>query len=268
MKIIKHLLLMLLLVAATQQSKAQSWEVGGWLGFSYAFDDINTEYRFDNPNMAMGVMSRLNFSPRLSVKLSGNFAQIGGDDQLSNEPFQKQRNLSYRSNVFDGTFQFEFNFLEYEHGSDDHFFTPYLFVGATIFWFNPQAEYEGEWVELQPLGTEGQFRGDEYNLIQPAIAYGGGFKFDLSYEWSVNVEISARKLFTDYLDDVSTLYPDLEDLQDARGSIAVALADRSIDGVVGESGRQRGNSQDTDMYAFVGLSLIYNFAAVKCFKFY
>ena len=34
-----------------------------------------------------------------------------------------------------------------------------------------------------------------------------------SYEWSFEFEISARKLFTDYLDDVSTAYPDIDDLE-------------------------------------------------------
>ena len=30
------------------------------------------------------------------------------------------------------------------------------FVGVGGFYFNPKAKYEGKWVSLQPLGTEGQ----------------------------------------------------------------------------------------------------------------
>lgn len=257
-----------MLVSSVYIVQAQDWEAGGWIGGTYSFGDINSETKFDEPNIGFGILTRFNFNRRLSLKLSGSYGKIEGADIYSTEPFQQQRNLSFRSNIFDGTAQFEFNFLKYEHGDPDHSFTPYLFGGMSIFWFNPEAEYNDQWIALQPLGTEGQFRGDEYNLIQPAMAYGGGFKFDITYKWSINIEVSARYLFTDYLDDVSTLYPDLDDLLEARGPIAVALADRSINQSVGESGRQRGNSQDTDMYMFAGITLAYNFANVKCFRFY
>jgi opacity protein-like surface antigen len=265
---VKKLLVLLLLVSSLYSAEAQDWEAGAWLGMTYSFGDINSEYRFDNPDIGFGIMSRFNFNRRLSLKLSGSFGQTSGSDALSDEPFQSQRNLSFRTNVYDGTVQFEFNFLKYEHGSNEHNFTPYLMGGMSMFWFNPQAEYNGQWVDLQPLGTEGQFRGNEYNLIQPAMAFGGGFKFDITYEWSINLEVSSRFLFTDHFDDVSGLYPDLEDLEESRGPLAVALADRSANQFLGETGRQRGDSQSNDMYVFVGLTLAYNFAAVKCFKFY
>ncbi len=264
----KKILILLLLTSSFYSINAQSWEAGGWMGMTYSFGDINTESRFDQPHIGFGLMTRFNFNRRLSFKVSASYGEISGDDAFSDEPFQRQRNLSFRSNIFDGTAQFEFNFLKYEHGSSDHSFTPYLLAGMSMFWFNPETRYNNSWVALQPLGTEGQFRGNEYNLLQPGFAYGGGFKFDISYEWSINLEVSARYLFTDHLDDVSGLYPDLEDLAEARGNIAAELADRSIDGIIGESGRQRGNSQDNDSYMFVGFTLAYNFAAVRCFRFY
>ena len=34
------------------------------------------------------------------------------------------------------------------------------------------------------------------------FGYGGGVKVSLGYEWSLNVHIDSRWLFTDYLDDV------------------------------------------------------------------
>ena len=79
---------------------------------------------------------------------------------------------SFKSNIFDGTAQFEFNFLPYIHGSKDQFYTPYLFAGFSVFYFNPKAELDGETYELRPLGTEGQFKGDEYYTVQGAFTYG------------------------------------------------------------------------------------------------
>ena len=43
-----------------------------------------------------------------------------------------------------------------------------------------------------------------------------GLKYDLNYEWSLNVELSVRQPGTDYLDDVSTVYPDMFELADRR----------------------------------------------------
>lgn len=45
-------------------------------------------------------------------------------------------------------------------------------------------------------------------------------KIDLSYRWSLNLELSARRIFSDYLDDVSTVYADKEDLEKLRGDVA------------------------------------------------
>ena len=50
----------------------------------------------------------------------------------------------------------EFHILKYIPGSMKYRWTPYVTGGAAVFTFNPKAEYNGEWVALQPLGTEGQ----------------------------------------------------------------------------------------------------------------
>ena len=136
--------------------------------------------------------------------------------------------------------------------------------------FNPKAEYEGRLVELAPLGTEGQFRGEEYYTLSAGWMYGGGFKVDLSYRLSLNFEIAARALGTDYLDDVSGTYPNKENLRRARGSIAVALSDRSIplpgveNSQLGREGVQRGNSKNNDTYVFIGAGVMYYFGGLKC----
>jgi hypothetical protein len=243
------------------------WEAGGWLGTSYYFGDINTEFNID-PAFAGGLVGRYNFNERVCLKFSANYGSVSAYDSDSQNSFQQQRNLHFRSRILDGTAQLEFNFLPYKHGSRDEFYTPYLFAGLSFFNFEPQAEYEGEWVDLRPLGTEGQFRGEEYSTLQGALAYGVGFKIDLSYEWSLNFELSARRLFTDYLDDVSTVYPDFDDLEALHGQIAVDLSDPSIpfaEGVqIGQPGRQRGNSNNNDMYAMLGVGLVYYFGDVRC----
>ncbi len=270
---------LILLISFTSQAQ-QGWEVGGWVGASHYLGDLNTSYDLTHPKLAGGAIIRYNFNERLCLRFGANYGSVIADDKWSSNNFEKARNLNFKSHILEGLAQFEFNFLPYIHGSRDKFYTPYLFGGFSIFSFKPLAgqdttgdgEYDN-WVELQPLGTEGQFQGEEYFTVQPAFVYGFGFKIDLTVDWSVNVELSSRALFTDYLDDVSTRYPDMDDLESLRGPLAVEFSDRSGElgptgdaGTfnIGEFGRQRGNSQNNDMFAYLGVGIVYYFGSIKC----
>lgn len=267
----KKVSLLLVLLSFTSLVAAQrGWEAGFWGGTAFYFGDLNTSYNLSMPGFAGGVAGRFNFNNRLSLKFSANAGQVRGDDAASKNTFERARNLSFRSNIFEGATQLEFNFLPYTHGSYDEFYTPYVFAGFNVFHYNPQAEYQNSWVNLRELGTEGQFKGEEYYSISGGLVYGMGVKIDLSYEWSINVELGARTLFTDYIDDVSGTYADKEDLLETRGEIAAALSDRSIllpgvnDGQIGEAGTQRGGSSLNDTYMLLGIGVVYYFGDLKC----
>lgn len=269
---VKKIILLSFLGLISLSAFAQrGWELGGWLGTSHYFGDLNTSFDLSKPGIAGGIVGRYNFNDRICFRLSGNYGSVRADDADSDNSYEVARNLSFQSPVLDGSASLEFNFLPYIHGSKDQFYTPYLFAGFTGFYFNPMAERDnGELVELRTLGTEGQFKGEEYYSIQGGLNYGVGFKVALNYEWSLNIEIGARYLFSDYLDDVSTTYADLDDLEDLRGPIAAELADRSIPvpgvdaGLLAQPGRQRGNSSNNDSYVMAGISLLYYFGDLRC----
>lgn len=248
-------------------AQMRGFELGAWGGISNYFGDLNTNWRVNRLHLAGGLGARYNFNDRLAMRLGFTYGQISAYDSDSKNEFELRRNLSFKSNIFDGTAQFEFNFMPYVHGHRDYFYTPYLFAGFSIFNFTPRAELDGEWYDLPKYGTEGQFRGEEYNTTQGALAYGIGFKMDLSYRWSFNVELSARKVFTDYLDDVSGVYADVRDIRAQRGEIGAALADRSLEPKIGEPGRQRGNGKSNDMYAFLTVGFMYYFGEIRCPEF-
>jgi hypothetical protein len=192
-----------------------------------------------------------------------NYGTVIADDAVSNDEYQQRRNLSFKSSIIDLHYYLEFNFFPYQIADPKTRFTPFLFVGLNGFVFNPKAELNGEWVNLQPLGTEGQGTAanpgtKNYKRLQVAIPFGGGFKFRLSRRWGMSVEAGPRRLYTDYLDDVSTTYPDKDLLLAANGEIAVLLSDRSIDGqALDNTNRQRGNASDRDWYMFTGFTLNY-----------
>ncbi len=273
-KILRCLIVVVFITTfGASQSQAQpGWELGLWGGAAYYFGDINTEFILKRPGGLGGATARFNFNRRLCWRMSLGIARVSAYDSDSENPWQQARNLHFRSPIADFTAALEFNFLSYTHGSKDEFFTPYLVGGLAAFYYNPQALYQGEWVNLRPLGTEGQFKGEEYFSISPALVYGAGMKFSLSYVWGLQIEISGRHTFTDYLDDVSTVYPDRTDLQKLRGEVAVALSDPSIDlpGVdeqFGQEGFQRGDSNSKDQYVFISIGLNYYFGHLLCPKY-
>jgi opacity protein-like surface antigen len=252
-----------------QNSHAQKgWEAGGWVGASNYFGDLNTTYSLKNTGLAAGIITRYNFNDRLCLKISGNYGSISADDKNSQNIVEQRRNLNFKSTLIDGAAQFEFNFLPYNYFDRSQWFSPYVFLGFNVFNFNPKAQYEGKTYNLRTLGTEGQFKGEEYYTTQMGLVYGGGLKIAISETWAINIELSARKLFTDYLDDVSKTYPNMNDLKKARGPIAVQLSDPSVADSegrkVGLFGRQRGDKKSNDMYTFLGIGLVYYFGDLKC----
>jgi hypothetical protein len=254
--------------------KAQiGWEAGLWVGAAHYFGDLNTNYNLEKPGEAFGLMARYNFNNRVALKFAGNYGVISADDADSKNPFEIDRNLSFRSPVMEVSSQVEFNFLPFTHGSKDEYFSPYFLLGASVFQFNPQTYYNSRWVDLRPLGTEGQFKGKEYYTVSSAFLFGVGLKYDLSERWSMQFELSGRTTFTDYLDDVSSVYPDRRNLFLERGqfgSMAVALSDRSLTSAslptqdIGKKGFMRGNADNKDAYAFLEVGFLYFFGNLRC----
>jgi len=255
---------------ASAQLEMRGLEIGPWVGASFYLGDLNTDFKLDRPNVAGGFAARYNFNHRLAARVSFNYGRIEANDADSSNPFEQNRNLNFQNDIYDGTAQFEFNFLPYFHGHKDYFFTPYAYAGISVFTHSPMTRTDnGQLVELRDFGTEGQMRGDEYLTISGALTYGLGIKWDLSYELSMDLNVGVRNARTDYLDDVSTLYPDQSDLIRQRGQLAYDLSDRSLaldtnGDRIDRQGEQRGDDSLMDKYIFAGIGINYYFGDVRC----
>lgn len=239
-------------------------ELGGGVGVSHYFGDLNPDLGIKRPGLSATAVGRYNFNNRVATKIALSYGNVSGSDEDSDNRVDRERNLSFSSRILDVAGQIEFNFMEFEHGSKLKFFSPYVFAGANAYNYNPTTEYQGQTIELREVRTEGQFPGTEYNTWSVGLVYGLGFKYSLSYHWSLNFELSSRLLFSDYLDDVSTVYPDLDPDDDP---LAFALSDRSIEyaGVdLFTPGQQRGNANDNDFYAFFTVSVLYYLGSLAC----
>lgn len=255
---------MLFAFVSRDLSAQKGQEIGAYLGTSFYYGDLNTSLMIQQPGPAAGIFVKRNFNNRISLRGGLNYARVGASDSNSTNNFEKNRNLSFKSNIFDFTGGLEFNFMPHDHGSVDAWYTPYLFAGFSVFYYNPTTEINGDKYSLRKLGTEGQDFGQEYSAISGAFTLGAGFKWDIGHDVSLLAELTFRSLFTDYLDDVSTTYPNFSALESRHGQIAVDLSDRSLVDGIGVEGRQRGNSANNDNYLVFGIGITKYFGQIEC----
>jgi hypothetical protein len=266
-----YFLVCLLLLAGN--AEAQFHEIGVWGGLANYMGDLNPNFGFKHPGPAGGAFYRYNINKRFAAKGQISYGQVAGDDATSSSAFQRQRNLSFRSTVTDVAVTFEFNFFKFNKNNPKrNGFTPYIATGLGIFFYNPEAQYNGKWYYLQPLGTEGQndpsYSGvNKYKLYSFEIPLEGGFKFHLKRNWNITAFMIMNKTFTKYLDDVSGTYPSTASLPDGSHGIAAALSDRSgeVDNGTkkGKVGFERGEGKN-DSYAFIGVAISYTFMSLLC----
>lgn len=213
---------------------------------------FSTDISFTRP--AIGLQFAHRFGPRYTLTGSFMYGTLKGSDRESadqgdeeNGMFRYQRNLSFRNRIKELSVVASIDLYENQATYISRVpWTPYVFAGVSVFHHNPQAQVPkqdvwgnpfpnaGEWVDLQPLGTEGQHADlpdgsvnkgiKPYKRVQVAIPIGIGARFRLNEVIDVSGEIGFRYTFTDYLDDVSQNYVDLELLD---SELARALSYRS-----------------------------------------
>ena len=262
LKQIKNLLILIAFITLGFTADAQykeNTEVGFIGGVSYYLGDLNTTH-FNNSLPFGGIVIRKNIDRRFSYKAELLYLNIAADDRNdASDTIAIDRDLHFRSPVYELSGQIEFNFLPFEAGNALYTWTPFVYTGLSFFHFNPQAENkEGLWVNLQELGTEGQGSTSfpertKYPLAQLAIPLGGGLKIAINPSFNIILEYGVRKTFTDYLDDVSKTYPqtnggDIADITNA----SYEMSDPSGTHVAGD---QRGNPDKKDWYSFAGITL-------------
>ncbi len=228
---------------------------------------------------AGGLFYRNNFTNFTSFKASFGIGELFGDDSQTNgDPARINRNLHFRSIVADVALMLEWNIAPYRIGDKKKMFTPFIGIGVAGFYFNPQAQLNGRWVDLQPLGTEGQgiLPGTKkYSLFQFAIPASIGVKANITRKIALSLDIQYRYTFTDYIDDVSSFtYVDPEIFYNnyisAIASDADALSYRAIDTSLSPRALdQRGSPDANDHFYYVLLSISYKIgkSSSTCYTF-
>ncbi|MER3498936.1 MAG: hypothetical protein C4308_10045 [Chitinophagaceae bacterium] len=203
----------------------------------------------------------------LGIRLAINHSLVEGDDKQApnkggEERFRLMRNLNFKSTILEAYVAMEFYpsvFIEQYDGLQGKI-RPYGIIGVGGFHFNPKAKDDnGNWVELQPLRLEGQGFAEypdrkPYKLTQLEVPMGFGVKYFIRENMFVGFEVLHRKLFTDYVDDVSTNYidPSLFDnyLSPADAALARQLNYRGTfpQGPSAMVGEVRGDPKENDAF--------------------
>jgi hypothetical protein len=264
---------------AQRYDYVQQGEFGFTLGAAHYFGDLNTRAAINRPKPAVGAFFRKQFGNYVGLRIGAHFAQVGYSDIYSKNEYQKTRNLSFNSNIWEVAVQGDFNFFKFIPGDPDYLFTPYITFGAGVFTYDPYAYLEGKKEFLRPLGTEGQIAGykgrKQYSTMALCFPLGVGVKYNINDKMNLSFEVCQRFTTTDYLDDVSTTYVGTNNasvifpaLPNGQPSTGFKLQDRSYEldpnNVLGVEGRQRGFSKQKDQYIFAEIGISFNISSYRC----
>lgn len=267
--------------AKAQTEYVQKGEFGISVGAAHYFGDLNTRASLKRLKPAIGIFFRKQFGNYVGMRIAAHYAQVGFSDTYSNNEYQKTRNLSFNSNIWELAVQGDFNFFKFVPNNPDYSFTPYVTLGVGIFSYDPYAFLNGKKEFLRPLGTEGQNVGyngrKQYSTMAVCIPFGVGIKYNISPKVNLSFEVCQRFTTTDYLDDVSTTYAGTGINGDANSfpndalnlpTTAKLLQDRSYEldpnNILGREGRQRGWSKQKDQYIIAEIGISFNIGLTRC----
>lgn len=246
------------------------WEIGTSAGMMIGLTDVGTKKGFmpgfNNANLNGSIYVGALYQNVAGVRLEATWGKIAGAD--SNGQHTK-RNLSFRTPIREIALIAELHPFNLRYREQPMAFSPYVAFGMGWFSFNPQANLNGNWVDLQPLRTEGQGfpqRPDTrpYRLSQANIIGGLGVKYELTQFISARAEMLLRYTFTDYLDDASTTYVDPAwfdlYLSPQSANLAKQLYDRSVekDPAYSGPGQIRAGQKSNDHYMTFNLKIAIN----------
>lgn len=300
----RSLLFALLLVFFASAGFGQAWryvrnEVSFGVGASNFLGDLGgskgigthgiKDLRMKPTRPSLVVGYKFMITPAMSVRGTAIWGYLSGDDAYTQNAIRNNRNLNFRSMIGEFSALFEYypggdrvvpNYrVSGISGTKSITFIPYFYTGIGMTLFNPKTKYNGDWVALQPLGTEGQGlagRPDKYKRITLCIPIGFGLKYMIDKQWSVSLDLSLRYTLSDYIDDVSTSYYLPDEITAANGDPAGILSDRAVDPSLGITGvmtmgdgrnnyLQRGNPKYNDAYMFAIISVHYRFKKGQSF---
>ena len=262
-----RILLVLSCLAVFVQANAQfddpkTLEVGPHVGVSYYMGDLNPMLPFAQAQLQYGGIVRFNYNNRWTFRFDYSRATVTASDEVIK--WRPERGLNFTSVINDFSLMAEFNFLEYYTGNPKKNVSPYIFGGISVFQYTAFADVNGTMVDLSDQKTEYYDPNEKWykrmfgktSPIGVSIPFGMGVKFSISRHMAGTVEWRMQKTFTDYLDDVATVYPEEHAFYTDENGAKYDLSDPTGNYIPGQ---QRGNSSFNDWFGMARVSLTWKF---------
>ncbi len=235
-------------------------------GTSSYFGDLNNPNDFIDAKLNLNLGLQYFVTDRISVRGEVTWFQLSGDDAEADSGGRINRNLSFVSNNYEINVEGIINLFPmgkrfYQRKP----YNVYAFIGIGLTNYNPRGEVPnveyngallpnaGKKVALRPLQTEGT----KYSSFTPVIPIGLGVKLKAGPFFNIAIEGGFRKTFTDYLDDVSTVYAD----KTGDSELAIAMADKrwALPNPLETKapGSKRGGSDKDDAYLIMNVKVEY-----------
>jgi len=260
------------------------FELGGSVGIMNCLSDVGgrkgagkgfiKDLNIGNNQLNGSIYLSATYKEAVAIRLEGTFGTIKAYDSIlksvaATTSGRYERNLSFKTKISEISLVAEFHpFFMFGNymGRDVEppYWSPYIVGGVAFFSFNPQTLYKGQYVDLQPLSTEGQGFAEypdrkPYKLSQISFPIGLGVRYELSKDFNLRAEFLHRITATDYLDDVSTRYINTNlfsnYLSPAEAKMATELSYNNRTNPLGStgpfrktSGGIRGNPKNKDAY--------------------
>jgi hypothetical protein len=240
------------------------WDAGVFVGSTIYFGDLaTTGVQIYLPNARPNLGFRLGYRPtsHWRIELAQNTMVLTGNDRRETTVGKSRgtnykRGLSFRTTVIDLGLNVEYQILRFRTVSS---LVPSIFVGISGYYYKPEGEYNDTYYDLREIGSEGQTQdgGSTYSEFSYAVPFGIKLSKHLNKRNLLCLSYTYNKLYTDYLDDVSTgefqTSEALDDVNLRVGKIAYELSNPS--GLTG----QRSYSDSYDGFAYWGITWLHRF---------
>jgi len=273
---LKRLLLSCLIALPLFASAQKHHEIGIWGGVANYYGDLQSKWiptgtansRTYKPSG--GIIYKYFINPSVGFRFGASYIRVTAADSLSEIAVNKRRNLDFSNNLVEVYGGIELNLLPID--MEKFHFTPYVFAGIGAFYGSPYTkDANGDKVVLRNLSTEGQGLPQYpdrkvYPLVNAAFPFGGGIKCFVGNTLVISAEVGLRYTSTDYLDDVSRSYVNMDTLLAYKGQKSVDMSyrgntTRQWDGNYPNYEFQRGDYKRNDWYWTAGLSVTIYFDA-------
>ncbi len=243
------------------------WIVSGGTGTAKYFGEITNDgdlFHGTMYNIEAGLTRR--FTERLSARAILTFFQFQASDAKVGAEGRATRNLSFKSINFEASVVGEIQlFPEIGRYYQRPLVNPYLFVGVGALYYVPKAEAPavghdgnplpeaGKMVNLRKLQTERV----NYSPVTLAIPFGLGVKMMIAPAFNISLNGGFRYTLSDYLDDISTVYPG--EAAFGGDQLALAMSDRTVELGLNPrpAGAIRGNPSKKDSYFLLSIRVEY-----------